>query len=57
MTEKANDPEVSIEKLHDVWNKEFELRLAAVEKANDLAKHGDQQQPFITVSASYQQGQ
>ena len=52
---EAGDIEVLMQKLHKVWRDQYQKRLEAAERANELAVLNDGTQRFIEVSANYQQ--
>jgi len=51
----AGDSEVIMQQLHDVWRDQFQKRVEAAERANELAVLDEGRQRFIEVSAKYQQ--
>ncbi|WP_024334646.1 TrlF family AAA-like ATPase [Desulfotignum balticum] len=57
LKDEAGDPEVLMQRLHGIWREQFQCRVEAAERANDLAVLSEHGQRFIEVSAKYQQDQ
>ena len=55
LTEAAGDTSQHMQQLHQLWREQFEKREEAAERANELAVLSEGGQPFIEVSAKYQQ--
>ena len=54
LKDMANSSESLIEELHQIWDQQYQKRVEAAKKANDLAILNDGKQTFIKVSAHYQ---
>lgn len=55
LKEAAGDTGLLMQRLHQIWREQFQKRLEAAERANELAVLNDERQRFIEVSAKYQQ--
>ncbi len=55
LKEAAGDTGLLMQQLHKIWREQFQKRLEAAERANELAVLNDERQRFIEVSAKYQQ--
>lgn len=55
LKEAAGNPEALMQQLHQVWRDQFQKRMEAAARANDLAVLKEGRQRFIEVSAKYQQ--
>jgi ABC-type lipoprotein export system ATPase subunit len=55
LKDAAGDPEVLMQQLHQIWKDQYQLRIQAAKRANDLAVLNEGDQRFIEVSANYQQ--
>lgn len=55
LNDTAGDAEVLMRQLHQVWRDQFQKRVEAAERANELAVLNEGHQRFIEVSAKYQQ--
>lgn len=55
LKDAAGDPEVLMQQLHQIWKDQYQLRIQAAGRANDLAVLNEGDQRFIEVSANYQQ--
>lgn len=55
LKDAAGDPEVLMLQLHQAWRAQYQKRVAAAERANELAVLNEGRQRFIEVSAKYQQ--
>ncbi|MCA9441195.1 MAG: AAA family ATPase, partial [Candidatus Omnitrophica bacterium] len=55
LTGIGTDPENLIGQLHDIWKEQFENRMEAANRANQLAVLNEEDQRFIEISAKYQQ--
>ncbi|SDW36946.1 TrlF family AAA-like ATPase [Nitrosomonas communis] len=55
LNEAAGDPKALMQQLHQIWRDQFQKRVEAAERANELAVLNEGQQRFIEVSAKYQQ--
>ena len=55
LKEAAGDTSLLIEALHRIWREQFQKRIEAAERANELAVLNEEGQRFIEVSAKYQQ--
>lgn len=51
----AGDTELFMQQLHQVWHEQFQRRVVAAERANELAIFNEGRQRLIEVSAKYQQ--
>ena len=52
---EAGNPEVLMQQLHQVWRDQYQKRVEAAERANELAILNEGRQRFIEVTANYQQ--
>lgn len=52
--EIAGDTDLLIQQLHQIWREQFQKRVEAAERANDLAVLEESAHHFIEVSATYQ---
>ena len=55
LKEAAGDTGLFIQQLHQIWREQFQKRVEAAERANELAVLNEGRQRFIEVSAKYQQ--
>ncbi len=55
LKEAAGDTDWLMQQLHEIWRSQFQKRVEAAERANRLAVLSEDRQPFIEVSARYQQ--
>lgn len=55
LQEAAGDTDLLIQQLHQIWREQFQKRVEAAERANELAVLNEGRQRFIEVSAKYQQ--
>ncbi|WP_278593678.1 TrlF family AAA-like ATPase [Bilophila wadsworthia] len=55
LKETAGDTGLFIQQLHQIWREQFQKRVEAAERANELAVLNEGRQRFIEVSAKYQQ--
>ena len=55
LKEAAGNPEDLMQQLHQIWRDQFQMRMEAAERANELAVLKEGCQRFIEVSAKYQQ--
>ena len=55
LKESAGDIGLLMEQLHQIWREQFQKRLEAAKRANELAMLDEGRQRFIEVSANYQQ--
>jgi ABC-type lipoprotein export system ATPase subunit len=55
LKEAAGDTCLFMQQLHQIWREQFQKRLEAAERANELAVLNENRQRFIEVSAKYQQ--
>ncbi|MGX7949484.1 TrlF family AAA-like ATPase [Oleidesulfovibrio alaskensis] len=55
LKEAAGDTGLLMQQLHQIWRDQFQKRVEAAERANELAVLNEGRQRFIEVSAKYQQ--
>ncbi|MCL7414045.1 MAG: AAA family ATPase [ANME-2 cluster archaeon] len=55
LKDAAGDPEVLMQHLHQIWMDQYQKRIQAAGRANDLAVLNEGEQRFIKVTANYQQ--
>ena len=55
LKESAGDTGLLMQQLHQIWREQFQKRVEAAERANELAVLNEGRQRFIEVSAKYQQ--
>ncbi|HHY1015340.1 TPA: TrlF family AAA-like ATPase [Klebsiella michiganensis] len=55
LKEAAGDTGLLMQQLHQIWRDQFQKRVEAAERANELAVLNEGRQRFIEVSATYQQ--
>lgn len=55
LKEAAGDTVLLMQQLHQIWRDQFQKRVEAAERANELAVLNEGRQRFIEVSAKYQQ--
>lgn len=55
LKEAAGDTGLLMQQLHQIWREQFQKRVEAAERANELAVLNEGRQRFIEVSAKYQQ--
>lgn len=55
LKEVAGDTGLLMQQLHQIWREQFQKRVEAAERANELAVLNEGRQRFIEVSAKYQQ--
>ncbi|MDM7936775.1 MAG: AAA family ATPase [Cyanobium sp. CZS 48M] len=55
LKEAAGDIALLMQQLHEIWREQFQKRVEAAERANELAVLNEGSQRFIEVSATYQQ--
>lgn len=55
LKEAAGDTGLLMQQLHQIWRDQFQKRVEAAERANELAVLNESRQRFIEVSAKYQQ--
>lgn len=55
LKEAAGDTGLLMRQLHKIWKEQFQKRVQAAERANELAVLNEGRQRFIEVSAKYQQ--
>lgn len=55
LREAAGDTDLLMHELHQIWRNQFQKRVEAAGRANELAVLNDGSQRFIEVSAKYQQ--
>jgi ABC-type lipoprotein export system ATPase subunit len=55
LKEAAGDTGLLMQQLHKIWKEQFQKRVQAAERANELAVLNEGRQRFIEVSAKYQQ--
>ncbi len=55
LKDAAGDPEILMQMIHHVWRDQFQKRMEASQRANELAVLKEGRQRFIEVSAKYQQ--
>lgn len=55
LKETAGDTGLYMQQLHEIWREQFQKRVEAAERANELAVLNEGSQRFIEVSAQYQQ--
>jgi DNA repair ATPase RecN len=55
LKEAAGDTGLFMQQLHQIWREQFQKRVEAAERANELAVLNEGRQRFIEVSAKYQQ--
>jgi ABC-type lipoprotein export system ATPase subunit len=57
LKEAASDTSLLMQQLHQIWKEQYQKRVEAAKRANELAVLNEDRQRFIEVTANYQQDQ
>lgn len=54
LKDEAGDPATQVQRLHQIWQEQFQKRVEAANRANDLAVLTEERRKFIEVTVQYQ---